>query len=111
MMMKLIICIVQNEDSSVLQDELVKNGVQATKLSSTGGFLKSGNTTLLIGTEEENVSMVMSIIEKNCGRRTQVTMSDPTFDHMLEYDFRYPINIDVGGATVFVVDIDQFKKF
>lgn len=109
--MKLVICIIQNEDYSTLQEALVTEGIQATKLSSTGGFLKSGNTTLLIGIQEEKLESVMEIIKKNCGRRTQVSLNDPALDHMMTYDFRYPVNVDIGGATVFVLDIDQFEKF
>lgn len=109
--MKLVICIIQNEDSRLLQDDLVKEGIRATKLSSTGGFLRSGNTTLLIGVDDQHVGLALSLIKKNCGTRNQVVMHDPAMDQMMEYNYHYPMHVDVGGATVFVLNVDQFEKF
>ena len=52
--MKLILAIVNNEDSAIAASALTKEGFLVTKLSTTGGFLMVGNTTFLIGTEEES---------------------------------------------------------
>lgn len=109
--MKLIICIVQNEDSRLLQDELTKASIRTTKLSSTGGFLRSGNTTFLLGVEDDRVQKALKIIEDNCASRTQTIINPPTIDYSLDPGFSYPIDVDVSGATVFVLDVDQFIKF
>ena len=61
--MKLLVTIVQNDDVSALMEEIVKSGHSATKLSSTGGLLRSGNTTLLIGVQDEDLEEMMDIIQ------------------------------------------------
>lgn len=108
--MKLIVCIVQNQDSRRLADEFVENGVRATRLSSTGGFLRSGNTTFLIRTEDRRVNRVIEIIRENCSTRNQTIMTPPSYDFTMESDLTYPLNIEVGGATVFVMDVEQFHQ-
>ena len=50
--MKLVMAIMSKNDSSVVMDALTEENFQVTKMASTGGFLKSGNTTLLIGVED-----------------------------------------------------------
>ena len=107
--MKLIIAIVQDQDVSSLIDDLTENEFSVTKLASTGGFLKSGNTTLLIGVEDENVDHVLNIIEDNCKTRTittsllSVTMPGDTY-------IPYPLEVKVGGATIFILDVERHIK-
>ena len=67
--MKLIMAIIQDKDSAILSDELVEANVRATKLPSTGGFLRAGNTTFMIGVEDERVDEVLRIISTNCEAR------------------------------------------
>ncbi|WP_161878571.1 cyclic-di-AMP receptor [Alkalibacterium sp. MB6] len=109
--MKLIIAIVQNQDSRRLSDEFVENGIRATKLSSTGGFLRAGNTTFLIGVQDRKVDSVLELIKENCSTRSQTMMSPPSYDFTLETDLTYPVDVEVGGATLFVLPIDQFLQF
>ena len=98
--MKLVLAIVNNDDSVVAASALTSAGYFVTRLSTTGGFLMVGNTTLLIGTEEERVQMALGILRQHCTARTQpgssVMRSDP---------------VTVGGATVFVLDVDHMEKF
>ncbi len=107
--MKLIICIVQDQDSGSLIDDLTLQGHRVTKLSSTGGFLKSGNTTLLIGVEDDQVPLVLQIIEDNCKTREittsllSVTMPGDTY-------MPFPLEVKVGGATVFMLDVEKHIK-
>ena len=70
--MKLIIAIVQDEDASRLINKLMYEGFGATKLSTTGGFLRSGNTTLLTGVDDDKLDAAMDIIEKTCKSRKQM---------------------------------------
>ena len=90
--MKLLIAIVQDADTQKLVKELMSKKHRVTKLASTGGFLKSGNTTLLIGAEEQEMEKVMNIIEGTCRSR------------------EVKPGVQVGGATIFVMDIDKFKR-
>lgn len=109
--MKLIIAVVQDKDSNRLSNALVKADFRATKLASTGGFLKAGNTTFLIGTEDEKMEEVFQIIKTNCKAREQlVTPVSPMGGNADAY-VPYPVEIQVGGATVFVVPVDQFEQF
>ena len=96
--MKLLIAIVQDADANFLMDSL------------TGGFLREGNTTLLIGIEEENLEEVKKIIEDNCKKRTtQSSVINPTADSPL-LATSAPVDVNVGGATVFILDVDQYIR-
>ncbi|HLR21508.1 MAG TPA: cyclic-di-AMP receptor [Tissierellaceae bacterium] len=107
--MKLIVAIVQDQDAPSLIEELTENRFGVTKLSSTGGFLKAGNTTLLIGIEEENIEKVINIVERNCKTReistSLLTVSMPGDTYM-----PYPLEVKVGGATLFILDVEQHIK-
>lgn len=106
--MKLIVAIINNDDSAVVISELTQKGYSATKLSTSGGFLRAGNSTLLIGTEEENVDDVIATISEFSRRRTQIVPPSPVF--MTEGFISRSVEVTVGGATVFVLDVDKFIK-
>ena len=108
--MKLIIAIVQDEDSSRLISSLMSEDFRVTKLATTGGFLRSGNTTLLVGVEDEKLQSAMSIIEKVCKSRKQIATSPSPISGTTGVFVPYPIEVTVGGATIFVLDVEQFKK-
>jgi uncharacterized protein YaaQ len=108
--MKLIVAVVQDKDSIKLIEALMTKGYRATKLASTGGFLKEGNTTLLIGVDTDKVPEVLSIVRKTCKSREQlVTPLTPVGGPVDSY-VPYPIEVIVGGATVFVVNVEQYEK-
>lgn len=110
--MKLMIAIVQDEDAGRLISELMDHNFGVTKLATTGGFLKSGNTTLLIGLNEERFDECLGLIEKICKSRRQVATSPVTMNTASSGMYApYPIEVTVGGATVFVLSVDQFVKF
>lgn len=109
--MKLIIAVVQDKDSAKLAQNLVKENIRATKLASTGGFLHAGNTTFLIGTEDHLVDHVKSVIQQSCKAREQVVAPMSPMGASMESYIPYPVNVQVGGATVFVLDIEQFAQF
>jgi uncharacterized protein YaaQ len=104
--MKLIYVIVRNIDSSYVTEALNKKGFYVTKLASTGGFLREGNTTLMIGTDEEKVDTVIDIVKKECGPRQQI-ISNPV--GAAEYASMNVV-VNVGGATIFVTDVDRYEK-
>ena len=110
--MKLIIAIVQDEDSSRLVNKLMEEGFRTTKLATTGGFLRSGNTTLLTGVEDNQLEQAMGIIEHTCKSRKQMApVHAPISGTAGMYVPAYPVQVTVGGAIVFVLDVEQFKKF
>jgi len=104
--MKLIYVIVRNIDSGYVTEALNNKGFYITKLASTGGFLREGNTTLMIGTEEANVDAVIDIVKKECGPRQQI-ISNPIGS--AEYATMNAV-VNVGGATIFVTEVDRFIK-
>ncbi|HHT26663.1 MAG TPA: hypothetical protein GXZ82_05395 [Firmicutes bacterium] len=107
--MKLLIAIVSNDDVRLLLEALVEEGFRATKLASTGGFLRKGNTTLLMGIANEDIDGVLQIIRKTCRRRT-VPYPFPVTEHpgMIPHE---AINVEVGGATIFVIPVEQQVRY
>ncbi len=108
--MKLIIAIVHDDDAGYLVDTLMEEGFSVTKLATTGGFLRSGNTTLISGVEDEKVDTALGIIEKICHSHEQVTTTAPAGVPSGGVFTHYPVKVTVGGATIFVMDVDRFIK-
>lgn len=108
--MKLIIAIVQDEDASRLVSKLMNEGFGVTKLATTGGFLRAGNTTLLVGVDDEKFDAAMAVIEKVCKSRKQIATAPTSMTGVNGVYSPYPIEVQVGGATVFVLTVDQFMK-
>lgn len=106
--MKLIITIVSRDDVSVVMHELVKHNFFVTKLASTGGFLRSGNTTLMIGTTDENVDQAISIITENSKNRKELVPNSVVSEFGMFASS--PIEVTVGGATMFVIDVEKIIK-
>ncbi len=109
--MKLVICIVHNRDKGKITDELVKAGFKFTVIGSTGGFLREGNTTFLIGTEADEQSALMELVSQNCKAREQLVNVTP-FEAAPPGGFiPSPVKVPVGGAVVFVLDVEHFERF
>ena len=106
--MKLIFSIVNNDDSHAVSSALTQNGFQATKLASTGGFLMAGNMTLMICTEDEKVDACIDCISRCCRQRTEIVPGTATMGIGLESTM--PMEVTVGGATVFVTNVERFEK-
>ena len=106
--MKMITAIVNKKDAGEVCDALAEAKIPFTRMASTGGFLKAGNLTLLIGLEDEQVDEAIEIIRKHCARRMEpipsvVNAGVPAFGY-------YKAEVLVGGATVFVSSIERFEK-
>ena len=110
---KLILAVLQGDDYDSTVYELNQAGFFVTLLSSTGGFLKKKSTTVMIGVEEEKVPEVKAILKKYAGRRVETTYQTVTVPHSGELAPLPPIPMDreVGGAAVFVMDLEQMEKF
>ena len=110
--MKLIVAIVQDEDAGRLVSEMMENGFGVTKLATTGGFLRAGNTTLISGVEDDKLEHALEIITHICKSREQITASTAPMSGTGASGVYvpYPIRVTVGGATVFVLEVSQFLK-
>ena len=108
--MKLIIAIVQDEDASRLVSNLMSEGYSVTKLATTGGFLRAGNTTLLLGVDDDKFDGAMKIIERVCKSRKQIATSPSPMTGTAGVYVPYPVEVTVGGATIFVMNVEQFVK-
>lgn len=117
--MKMIVAIVQNSDVSRLSERLVAAGVRVTKLASTGGFLRAGNTTFMIGVEDARVDEVLAQIKRGCQPREEYTPPFTTLDNQIDPFYATPDessipfsgSVQVGGATVFVLPVERFVRF
>lgn len=124
--MKLVLAIVSDEDSRKVTNELNSNGFRVTKLTSTGGFLKVGNTTLLVGIDDNKVNKVIEIIKKNTKSRKQAISTssysygishhsalEPAFDldpgaGINDILNPFVVEVIVGGSTIFVLNVEKY---
>ncbi|HBL84631.1 MAG: transcriptional regulator [Clostridiales bacterium GWF2_38_85] len=107
--MKLILAVVNNDDSAVVTSALTKEGFFVTKLTTTGGFLMVGNTTLLIGTEDDQIDNIKTILRRYCSTRKQINPSSSSFGKSLDNQ-GIAEEVTVGGATFFVLSVDSYEK-
>lgn len=106
--MKLIMAIVNHDDAHHVIKFLNKGGFQVTKLATTGGFLMSGNVTVICGVEDDKVEECLGVIRECSHSRKQII---PTTSELgLGFYPTMPIEVTVGGATIFVMDVDKFEK-
>lgn len=109
--MKLAVCIVNNRDKAKVTDELVKAGFRFTVSGSSGGFLREGSTTFLIGTEADRLPDLRAVIGESCKSREQLINVMP-FETAAPGAFvPNPVKVPVGGAVMFVIDVEQFHRF
>ncbi len=94
--MKLVIAVVQNEDADSIVEALLEGQFRATRLASTGGFLRRGNTTLLIGVEDHEVETVLDIIRQRA--RTRVQQESPQGA------------VRGAAATIFVIPLEDYQR-
>lgn len=109
---KLVVCVVHNRDKGKVTEELIQAGFKFTVISTTGGFLREGNTTLLIGIQPDERSALMELIARNCMTREQVLSTLPVEAAPAGGAIlASPVKVPVGGAVVFVLDVEQFERF
>ena len=106
--MKMLIAILNADDASAVIQNLMKEGYSVTRLSTTGGFLRAGNVTILIGVKDDRVQAVIDIIGKYSKSRKQVIPT--TSEAGINFYPSMPVEVTVGGATVFVQNIERFEK-
>jgi uncharacterized protein YaaQ len=108
--MKLIIAVVQDKDHRKVMDALLEQGYQFTIVASTGGLLREGNVTFLVGTEQEQVEGVIDVIRAHSKTREQLVNVFPPTIEPIGTCIPSPVRVQVGGATVFVLDVERFAK-
>ncbi len=108
--MKLVFAIVQNEDSKRLIKLLIENNISVTRISSTGGFLHGGNSTLMMGLDDEKVELALEIIKSKSSTRKEYMVIPSSMPGYIDSS-PTPVQVTLGGATVFVVDVEAFHKY
>lgn len=109
--MKLVLGIINHDDAGRLVGALTEAGFRATTISTTGGFLRQGNATILIGTDDEKVPHLLRLIQENCRTRRQYVNPLPPVMEPGEMYMPAPVEVQIGGATVFILEIVQFEHF
>jgi uncharacterized protein YaaQ len=104
---KLVVSVIQDEDATPLMKALTAHEYGATKLASTGGFLLRGNTTLIVGVADDQLESVLEIIRTVCRRRRKLIPQPST---EIPSSVSLPIEVEIGGAIIFVVDVDRFVR-
>lgn len=107
--MKLVSAVVQDYDAAKLVRAIVKSGFRATVIGSTGGFLRTGNTTIISAVDDELVETLLALIEANCRERTEVIRPDVIGDYADWYP-PHDVEVMVGGANVFVLPIVRYER-
>lgn len=108
--MKLVLAIINRDDARTVTVSLTKKGFSSTRLSTTGGFLMAGNVTLLVGVDEEKVQEVIDVIKEHSHSRKQLIPTNAAAEAGFGYFPSAPVEVTVGGATIFVVDIERFER-
>lgn len=106
--MKLVIAVVNRDDAGDVTRTLTRQGFSSTRLATTGGFLLSGNVTILVGVDEEKVQTVIDIVKEHSHSRKQMIPSATEVSY--GYYPSMPVEVTVGGATIFVVDVEHFER-
>lgn len=106
--MKMIIAIVSHDDSKKVSNALMKEGYFATKLATTGGFLSKGNTTFMIGCGDDKVDHAIEVISEHSKTRQDLVANSLVSEYGMFSS--QAVEVTVGGATIFVMDVAQFKK-
>ena len=101
--MKIIFAVINNDDAPVVANQLTRAGINVTKMASTGGFLMRGNSTFISGVEDDQVETTIEIIKKYSQRRGQMSAYQPT-------EGGAPVEVSVGGATIFVLGVERFER-
>lgn len=107
--MKMITAIINNKDAAVVCDALRDESIGFTRIATTGGFLRVGNTTVLIGAEDDQLENVLNIIRTHSAKRMEL-VPDSLFGSRGEQPNLYPLEVQVGGAIVLVTNVDYFER-
>lgn len=108
--MKMVVAIVQAEDAGGLVTQLANRGFRTTRIKTAGGFLREANATIFLGVEEDEVELALHTIRESCTTRQQQITAIPAVMEPGEFFLPYPVEVEVGGATIFVLDVARFER-
>ncbi|PNY82735.1 cyclic-di-AMP receptor [Deinococcus koreensis] len=108
--MKLVLAIIQDADASALMRALTDHAFEVTKLASTGGFLREGNTTLMIGVSDERLDELRRHVGQTCRTRSRLVAPSVPMGEQGESLISEPIEVPVGGAVLFVLGVQEFIR-
>lgn len=109
--MKLAVCIIHNRDKGRIIDELIRAGFKFTVIGSTGGFLREGNTTFLIGVQDGEIADLKALIQANCQSREQLLNVAPFEANPTAAFAPSAVKVPVGGAVLFILPVEEFERF
>ena len=107
---KLVLAIVQEEDADAVSASLLAEQFSLTRTNTSGGFLREGNVSFMLGVPENRLGQLLSIVRRTCVTRTQYVNPLPPIMEPGEFYMPYPVEVQVGGATVFVFDVERFEQ-
>src|SRR4028118_1389246 len=108
--MKLVFAVVQGKDADSLRSGLMDAGYRSTQINSAGGFLRESNATFLVGVDDADVNDVLRIVKQTCYTRTQYVNPLLPIMEPGEFYIPNPVEVPVGGATVFVLPIVRYER-
>ena len=108
--MKLVVAVVQDYDVDRLLRRVTEAGLRATRVASTGGFLRSGNTTVLLGVPDDDVARCLDLLGEACGARVERATPELGPD-LPELYATGMAEVTVGGAVAFVASIERYERF
>lgn len=108
--MKLIVAVVQGRDADSLVESLAEQGFPATRIDSSGGFLRESNVTLLVGVHDQAVVDVVRTVRASCKSRTRYVNPLMPIVEPAEFHVASPVEVRVGGATVFVLNVERYER-
>ena len=109
--MKMLFAFIQNDDVKPLTRALIKYDISVTRISSSGGFLSGGNSTLMIGVEDEQLQSALDVIKKHSHKRTTAVPAPVFPTAQIGNGTILPIDVTIGGATVFVINVEDCFRF
>ncbi len=107
--MKAVVAVVQGQDTIKLGNALRQKGIPFTTIDSTGGFLRERNSTFMLGMQDEQLQRVLDVISATCHTRSEYVSSYPSAFDPAEFYMPRPIEVQVGGASVWVLDVEYFE--
>lgn len=108
--MKLVIAIIQDYDTDSFLKAVTREGLMATRIASLGGFLRTGNTTVFMGVDDEQVPLVKRLLVKHC-RLRKIDIEAEHLPFVEDTDFEHVASSRLGGGVAFVARVDRFEKF
>lgn len=109
--MRLVFAVVQDKDANRILETLVDKGFRATRLASTGSFLREGNTTLFVGVEDHQVEEVVTLVGHLGRSREKVVTPLSTVGAPMDSYAPFPVEVLIGGATIFTLPVERFERF